>query len=72
MTKPPILKVSCYTLRVFRCKLDIKCGRTTSWVFTLGGGAVSWGSKKQTCISHSTMEIEFIFLIAIGKESKVS
>ncbi|KAL6315951.1 hypothetical protein AAG906_013785 [Vitis piasezkii] len=29
---------------------------TTGWVFTLGGGAVSWGSKKQTCISHSTME----------------
>ena len=29
---------------------------TTGWVFTLGGGAISWGSKKQTCISHSTME----------------
>ncbi|KAL6317021.1 hypothetical protein AAG906_026764 [Vitis piasezkii] len=27
----------------------------SNWVFTLGGG-VSWGSKKQTCISHSTME----------------
>ena len=45
---------------------------TTSWVFTLGGGVVSWGSKKQTCISHSIMETEFIFLIAIGKESKVA
>ncbi|KAL6314756.1 hypothetical protein AAG906_027104 [Vitis piasezkii] len=33
---------------------------TTGWVFTLGGGAVSWGSKKQTCISHSTMEAEHI------------
>ena len=45
---------------------------TTSWVFTLGGGAVSWGSKKQTCISHSTMETKIISLIAIGKESKVA
>ena len=45
---------------------------TTSWVFTLGGGAVSWGFKKQTCISHSTIETEFISLIAIGKESKVA
>ncbi|RVW62744.1 Retrovirus-related Pol polyprotein from transposon TNT 1-94 [Vitis vinifera] len=43
---------------------------TTGWVFTLGGGAVSWGSKKQTCISHSTMEAEFIALSATGKEAE--
>ena len=43
---------------------------TKGWVFTLGGWAVSWGSKKQTCISHSTMEAEFIALVAIGKEAK--
>ena len=43
---------------------------TTGWVFTLGGGAVSWGSKKQTCISHSTMEAEFITLAATGKEAE--
>ncbi|RVW45273.1 Retrovirus-related Pol polyprotein from transposon TNT 1-94 [Vitis vinifera] len=43
---------------------------TTGWVFTLGGGAVSWGSKKQTCISHSTMEAEFIALAATGKEAE--
>eukprot|EP00261_Vitis_vinifera_P027472 XP_010661281.1 PREDICTED: uncharacterized protein LOC104881771 [Vitis vinifera] len=41
---------------------------TTGWVFTLGGGAVSWGSKKQTCISHSAMEAEFIALAATGIE----
>ena len=40
---------------------------TTSGVFTLGGGAVSWGSKKQTYISHSTMKTEFIALAIIGK-----
>ena len=43
---------------------------TTGWVFTLGGGAVSWGSKKQTCISHSIMEAEFIALAATGKEAE--
>ena len=29
---------------------------TTVWVFLLGGGAISWASKKQTCITNSTME----------------
>ncbi|WJZ92354.1 hypothetical protein VitviT2T_011356 [Vitis vinifera] len=43
---------------------------TIGWVFTLGGGAVSWGSKKQTCISYSTMEAEFIVLAATGKEAE--
>ncbi|GJS73070.1 zinc finger, CCHC-type containing protein [Tanacetum coccineum] len=39
---------------------------TTGWIFTLGGGAVCWGSKKQTCITHSTMEAEFLSLAAAG------
>ncbi|GJV96081.1 zinc finger, CCHC-type containing protein [Tanacetum coccineum] len=34
---------------------------TTGCIFTLGGGAVSRGSKKQTCITHSTMEAEFLY-----------
>ena len=41
---------------------------TTGSMFTLAGGAISWGSKKQTCISHSTMEAEFIALAATNKE----
>nr|GEU81292.1 zinc finger, CCHC-type [Tanacetum cinerariifolium] len=32
---------------------------TTGWVFLLGGGAISWGSRKKTCITDSTMESEF-------------
>ncbi|KAJ9547546.1 hypothetical protein OSB04_020089 [Centaurea solstitialis] len=32
------------------------------------GGAISWASKRQTCIAHSTMEAEFIALVAAGKE----
>lgn len=43
---------------------------TSSWVFTLGGGTVSWKSKKQTCITHSTMESEFVALSETGKEAE--
>nr|GEV77999.1 hypothetical protein [Tanacetum cinerariifolium]GEV80623.1 hypothetical protein [Tanacetum cinerariifolium] len=42
----------------------------TSYPGVLEGGAVSWASKKQTCISHSTMEAEFIALAAAGKEAE--
>jgi hypothetical protein len=43
---------------------------TSGWIFTLGGGAISWPSKKQSCISHSTMESEFIALASAGKEAE--
>ncbi|GJZ29163.1 retrovirus-related pol polyprotein from transposon TNT 1-94 [Tanacetum coccineum] len=43
---------------------------TTGWIFTLGSGAVCWGSKKRTCITHSTMEAEFLALATAGKEAK--
>ncbi|XP_071725574.1 secreted RxLR effector protein 161-like [Rutidosis leptorrhynchoides] len=43
---------------------------TSSWVFLLGGGAISWASKKQTCITNSTMESEFVTLAAAGKEAE--
>ena len=43
---------------------------TSGWIFTLGGGAISWASKKQSCISHSTMESEFIALVSAGKEAE--
>ncbi|GJV66969.1 zinc finger, CCHC-type containing protein [Tanacetum coccineum] len=41
---------------------------TSDWVFLLGGGAISWAPKKQTCITGSTMESEFVALAAAGKE----
>ena len=43
---------------------------TSGWIFSLGGGAISWASKKQTCIAHSTMESEFIALGAAAKEAE--
>ncbi|GJZ65494.1 hypothetical protein Tco_0622190 [Tanacetum coccineum] len=43
---------------------------TSDWVFLLDGGAISWASKKQTCITSSTMESEFMALAAAGKEAE--
>nr|GEV45398.1 zinc finger, CCHC-type [Tanacetum cinerariifolium] len=39
-------------------------------VFLLGGGAISWASKKQTCITSSTMKFELVALAAAGKEAE--
>ncbi|GKE77401.1 hypothetical protein Tco_1543521 [Tanacetum coccineum] len=41
---------------------------TSGSVFLLGGVAISWDSKKQTCITSSTMESDFVALAAAGKE----
>ncbi|GKE18519.1 zinc finger, CCHC-type containing protein [Tanacetum coccineum] len=43
---------------------------TSGRVFLLRGGAISWASKKQTCITGSTMESEFVALAAAGKEAE--
>ena len=40
---------------------------TSGYVFTLSGAVVSWKSSKQTCISKSTMEYEFIALDKAGE-----
>nr|GFA35690.1 zinc finger, CCHC-type [Tanacetum cinerariifolium] len=37
---------------------------TSGWVFLLRGGAILWASKKQTCITGSTVESEFVALAA--------
>nr|GEU30098.1 zinc finger, CCHC-type [Tanacetum cinerariifolium] len=42
---------------------------TSGWVFLLRGDAISWASKKQTCITSSTIESEFVALAAAGKEA---
>nr|GEV35381.1 zinc finger, CCHC-type [Tanacetum cinerariifolium] len=43
---------------------------TSGCVFLLGGSAIFWASKKQTCITGSTMESEFVALAAAGKEAE--
>ncbi|GKA36494.1 hypothetical protein Tco_0722985 [Tanacetum coccineum] len=42
---------------------------TTGWVFLLGRGVISWDSKKQTCITYSMMESDFVALAAARKEA---
>jgi hypothetical protein len=41
---------------------------TNGWIFTLGGGAISCGSKKQTLITDSTMTVEFVALASYSKK----
>ncbi|GKB81111.1 zinc finger, CCHC-type containing protein [Tanacetum coccineum] len=45
---------------------------TNGWVFLLAGGAISWASKKKTCIIDSTMESKFMALAVAGKEAEWS
>ncbi|GJV35775.1 hypothetical protein Tco_1408252 [Tanacetum coccineum] len=54
--------------RVFKYLKD--SSSTSGWVFLLGGGAISWTSKKQTCITSSTMESRFVVLAATGAKLK--
>ncbi|KAL0352393.1 UNVERIFIED_CONTAM: putative mitochondrial protein [Sesamum calycinum] len=42
---------------------------TSGWVL-LRGGPISWASKKQSCITYSTMESEFVALAAAGKDAE--
>ncbi|GKD92399.1 hypothetical protein Tco_1372236, partial [Tanacetum coccineum] len=43
---------------------------TSGWVFLLRGGVISWASKKQTCITGSTMESEFVALLLAATLAK--
>ncbi|GJT29593.1 zinc finger, CCHC-type containing protein [Tanacetum coccineum] len=43
---------------------------TSGWIILLFGGAISWASKKQTCITGSTMESEFMALADANKEAE--
>ena len=42
---------------------------TSGCVFTLGGGAISWRSVKQSCIADSTMEAEYVVACEVAKEA---
>ena len=49
---------------------DINDRKSTSgYIFKLNGGAVSWRSKKQSCVALSTAEAEYIALSAAAQES---
>ena len=42
---------------------------TSSYVFTLGGGAISWRSIKQSYITDSTMEAEYVAAYEVAKKA---
>uniref|UniRef100_A0A7N2RBZ6 Reverse transcriptase Ty1/copia-type domain-containing protein n=1 Tax=Quercus lobata TaxID=97700 RepID=A0A7N2RBZ6_QUELO len=43
---------------------------TSGYVFTLGGGAISWKFSKKTCNDRSTMEFEFVALEKAGTKAE--
>ena len=43
---------------------------TSRYVFTIGGGTISWKLDKQTIIIRSTMESELLALELAGTESE--
>nr|GEU44490.1 zinc finger, CCHC-type [Tanacetum cinerariifolium] len=42
----------------------------SGWVFLLGVCEIAWASKKQTCITSSTMKYDFVALATAGKEAE--
>ena len=57
-----------YTDLDFQLNLDFRKS-TSSCVFTLGGGAISWRSVKKSCITDSTMEAKYVATCEAAKEA---
>ena len=56
-----------YTDSDFQLDLDFRKS-TSGYVFTLGGGAITWRSVKVSCIADSTMEAEYVAAYEATKE----
>ena len=57
-----------YTDSNFQLDLDFRKS-TSGCVFTLGGGAISWKSVKQSSIVDFTMEAEYVAACEVAKEA---
>ena len=62
------LQVKGYTDASFQSDKD-DCKSQSGYVFTLGGGAVSWKSSKQETTADSTTEAEYIAASEAAKEA---
>ena len=62
------LKPIGYTDSDFQSDIDSR-NSTSGYVFTFGGGAISWRSVKQSSIADSTMEAEYIAASEAAKEA---
>ena len=62
------LKPIGYTDSDFQSDIDSRKS-TSGYVFTFGGGAISWRSVKQSSIVDSTMEAEYIAASEAAKEA---
>ena len=60
-----------YTNSDFQSDLDFRKS-TSGYVFTLGDGANSWRSVKQSCIADFTMEVEYVDTCEVGSSSRNS
>ena len=56
-----------YTNLDFQSDRD-SCKSTSSFMFTLGGGAISKRSVKQAYIFYSTMEAKYVVAYEVAKE----
>ena len=63
--RPTVLEGYCNANRISD---NDETNSTSDYVFTLGGGAISWKSSKQTCNARSIMESEFVALEKAGIE----
>jgi len=62
------MKVRGYTDADFGGDIDSSVS-TSAYVFTLGGGSISWRSKKQDCVAQSTMEAEYVASSEAGRHA---
>ena len=42
---------------------------TSGYVFQISGGAITWSSKKQTCVALSTAEAKYVALASAAQEA---
>ena len=54
----------------FQIRIGVDDQKSTSgYMFQLGGTAISWRSKKQTCVASSTAEAEYMALASAAQEA---